>query len=61
MSDVERYISARKQADAEFAAGFETGYHDFENGILRKQAREAASLTQEQLTDRVQQPRASGS
>ena len=53
MSDVERYISARKQADPEFAAEFETGYHDFEIGILLKQAREAAGLTQEQLADRI--------
>lgn len=53
MSDVERYISARKKADPEFAAGFETGYRDFEIGILLKQAREAAGLTQEQLADRI--------
>ena len=53
MSDVERYISSRKQADAEFAAGFETGYRDFETGVLLKQAREAAGLTQEQLADRI--------
>ena len=53
MSDVERYISARKQADAEFAAGFETGYRDFETGVLLKQAREAAGLTQEKLADRI--------
>lgn len=53
MSDVEQYISVRKQTDPEFAAGFETGYLDFEIGVLLKQAREAAGLTQEQLADRI--------
>ena len=53
MSDVEQYISARKQADAEFAAGFEVGYRDFEISVLLRQAREAAGLTQEQLADRI--------
>ncbi len=53
MSDVEQYISARKQEDSTFATGFETGYRDFEIGVLLKQAREAAGLTQEQLADRI--------
>ena len=53
MSDVEKYISDRKQADSEFADGFETGYIDFEIGVLLRQAREAAGLTQEQLADRI--------
>ena len=53
MSDVEQYISARKQEDSTFATGFETGYRDFEIGVLLRQAREAAGLTQEQLGDRI--------
>ena len=53
MSDVERYISDRKQTDAEFAVGFEERYRDFEIGVLLRQAREAAGLTQEQLADRI--------
>lgn len=53
MSDVEQYISDRKQEDSTFAAGFETGYRDFEIGVLLRQAREAAGLTQEQLADRI--------
>ncbi len=53
MSDVEQYISARKQEDSTFAGGFDAGYRDFEIGLLLRQAREAAGLTQEQLADRI--------
>ena len=53
MSDVERYITSRKKRDPDFAAGFEEGYRDFEIGVLLKQAREAAGLTQEELADRI--------
>lgn len=53
MSDVEQYISARKQEDSTLASGFENGYRDFEIGVLLRQAREAAGLTQEQLADRI--------
>ena len=53
MSSVEQYISARKHEDSTFAAGFEAGYRDFEIGVLLRQAREAAGLTQEELADRI--------
>ena len=49
MSDVERYIKQRKKRDPKFAQGFEEGYEEFKIGILLKQAREQAGLTQEQL------------
>lgn len=49
MSDVERYIASRKASDSEFAEGFEEGYKEFEFGVLLRQAREEAGLTQEQL------------
>ncbi len=49
MSDVERYIASRKASDPEFAEGFEEGYKEFEFGVLLRQAREDAGLTQEQL------------
>ena len=49
MSDVERYIASRKASDPEFAEGFEEGYMEFEFGVLLRQAREDAGLTQEQL------------
>ena len=49
MSDVEEYIARRKKADSEFAEGFEGGYKEFEFGVLLRQARVEAGLTQEQL------------
>ena len=49
MSDVERYIASRKASDPEFAEEYEEGYMEFEFGVLLRQAREEAGLTQEQL------------
>jgi len=54
MSDVEKYIKRRKAKDSEFADGFETGYREFEIGVLLRQAREEAGLTQEELAARIQ-------
>ena len=53
MDDLERYIEKRKQRSAEFAEDFETGYHDFKIGLLLKQAREEAGLTQEEVAKRL--------
>ena len=47
MNDLEKYIKKRKKKDPDFAQGFEEGYKDFKIGILLKQAREQAGLTQE--------------
>ncbi len=47
MSDLKQYIEKRKQNDAVFAKGFESGYNDFKIGVLLRKAREAAGLTQE--------------
>ena len=49
MSEVERYIAQRKKMDSDFAEGFEEGYREFEIGVLLRQAREDAGMTQEQL------------
>ena len=53
MSDLEKYITKRKKKDPEFAKGFEEGYKEFRIGVLLKQAREQAGLTQEQLAKRI--------
>ena len=53
MSDVEKYISRRKKTDPRFAEGFEEGYRGFEIGVLLRQAREAAGLTQDELAERI--------
>ena len=53
MNDLDRYIKKRKKADPEFAKGFDEGYRDFRIGVILRQAREEAGLTQEELADRV--------
>ncbi len=53
MSDVEKYIARRKKTNPEFAEGFEEGYKEFEIGVLIRQAREQAGLTQEQLAELI--------
>jgi len=53
MSDLENYIDKRKKKDPEFAEGFEQGYREFKIGVLLKQAREQAGLSQEELAKRL--------
>jgi HTH-type transcriptional regulator / antitoxin HipB len=53
MSSLDRYIKSRKKTDPEFARGFDEGYRDFKIGVILRQAREEAGLTQEELADRV--------
>lgn len=53
MSDVKRYIEKRVRSDAEFGEGFEIGYANFRIGVVLRQAREAAGLTQEEVARRL--------
>jgi DNA-binding XRE family transcriptional regulator len=53
MDDLEKYIRARKRKDREFAEGFEEGYQKFKIGVLLRQTREMAGLTQEELARRL--------
>ena len=53
MSDLKKYISERKKRDNKFAAGHEEGYEQFKVGVILRQAREAAGLTQEELAHRL--------
>ncbi|HUH66042.1 MAG TPA: helix-turn-helix transcriptional regulator [Syntrophales bacterium] len=53
MSDVKKYIADRKKKDKEFANGFDEGYEQFKIGIVLRQARESAGLTQEDLANRL--------
>jgi len=53
MSDLKKYIAKRKKTDKEFAAGFEEGYEQFRIGVVLRQARESAGLTQEELALRL--------
>ena len=51
--DLGKYIERRKRADREFAKGFEAGYQEFKIGVLLRQAREQAGVTQEELAKRT--------
>lgn len=53
MSDLKRYISKRKARDSDFAKGFDTGYEQFKIGVMLKQARLEAGITQEELARRM--------
>ena len=48
-NDVEKYIEQRKRADKAFAQDFEAGYEQFKIGVMLRQAREEAGVTQEGL------------
>ena len=48
-NDVKNYIERRKRGDKTFAKDFEVGYGDFKIGVMLRQAREEAGVTQEKL------------
>ena len=53
MSDLQEYVAKRKRRDPEFAKEYEIGYEQFKLGVLLRQAREEAGLTQEELARRM--------
>jgi len=53
MSDLKKYIKERKERDPEFAKDFDTGYEQFKIGVMLKQARVEAGITQEELAARL--------
>lgn len=53
MDDLERYIEKRKKQSPEFAEAFDSGYEEFKIGVMLKQAREQAGITQEELAARL--------
>jgi len=53
MSDVKRYIEKRTAKDRVFVLGFEEGYAEFKIGVILRQAREAAGLTQDEVARRL--------
>ncbi len=54
MSDLKKYIAKRKKTDAEFEEGFEEGYENFKIGVLLRQARESAGITQDEVAKKLQ-------
>jgi ribosome-binding protein aMBF1 (putative translation factor) len=53
MSDLQKYIKKRKKKDSKFAKDFDSGYEQFKIGVLLKQAREEAGLSQEELAAKL--------
>ena len=53
MRDIKKYIKKNKAKDPEFAKDFDSGYEQFKIGVMLKQAREEAGITQEELADRL--------
>ena len=47
--DLEKYVARRKRADKAFAMDFDAGYEEFKIGMMLRQARENAGVTQEKL------------
>lgn len=53
MSDVQKYVKKRKARDPEFAKNYDSGYEQFKIGVMLKQARLEAGVTQEELAARL--------
>jgi HTH-type transcriptional regulator/antitoxin HipB len=53
MSDLKKYGSERKKRYGAFTEGYDEGYEQFKIGVVLKQAREKAGLTQEELAKRL--------
>jgi HTH-type transcriptional regulator / antitoxin HipB len=53
MSDLKKYIAERKKKDKIFSTDFDEGYEQFKIGIMLRQARESAGLTQDELASRL--------
>jgi HTH-type transcriptional regulator/antitoxin HipB len=53
MSDVRKYIRDRAERDPDFAENYDVGYADFKIGVILRQAREAAGLTQDEVARRL--------
>ena len=53
MSDLNKYVKKRKKKDKEFARDYEEGYEQFKIGVMLREARLSAGLTQEELARRI--------
>ena len=54
MSDLKKYINKRKQQDPEYWKDFDEKFETFKLGVLLKQARKDAGLTQDQIAKELQ-------
>lgn len=53
MSDLQKYITRRKETDKEFANGYEQGFENFKIGVMLRQAREREGITQEEIAKKL--------
>ena len=53
MDDLDKYIEKRKKKSPKFAKNFDKGYEQFKIGVLLKQARQEAGLTQEEVAKKL--------
>ena len=53
MSNLKKYINKRKIEDKDFSKNFEEGYKQFKIGVMLRQARESAGLTQEEIAQQL--------
>lgn len=53
MDDLEKYIAKRKAQSEDFAKNFDAGYEEFKIGVVLRQAREQAGITQEELAQKL--------
>ena len=53
MDDLDKYINRRKKKSSKFAKNFDKGYEQFKIGVMLKQARLEAGLTQEQVAKKL--------
>lgn len=53
MSDLKKYVNKRKKYDNDFAENYDIGYSDFRIGVVLRQAREKAGLTQEEVAKKL--------
>ncbi len=54
MSDLKKYINKRKQQDLEFWKDYDEKFETFKLGVLLKQARKEAGMTQDQIAKELQ-------
>ncbi len=53
MDDLNKYISKRKKKDPKFAQGFDEGFEEFKVGVMLREAREKAGLSQEEVARKI--------
>ncbi len=53
MSDLQKYITKRKETDSEFAENYNVGYQNFKIGVVLRQMRKDSGITQEELANKL--------